>query len=109
MAATEKPAESIKSEAVAATPAVVPTPAAVPAPVAVPTPAAAKPAAAAAKPSASFGRVDDENNVFVTEAGVERKVGQYPNVTAAEALAFFERKYADLAAQVRLLEQRVAA
>ncbi|MEY4067129.1 MAG: hypothetical protein RIQ44_341, partial [Actinomycetota bacterium] len=109
MAATEKPAESIKSEAVAATPAVVPTPAAVPAPVAVPTPAAAKPAAAAAKPSASFGRVDDENNVFVTEAGAERKVGQYPNVTAAEALAFFERKYADLAAQVRLLEQRVAA
>ena len=55
-----------------------------------------------------FGRVDSENNVFVLELGSERKVGQYPNVTAEEALAFFERKYADLEASVRILEQRVA-
>jgi len=59
--------------------------------------------------AASFGRVDEQNNVYVTDNGAERKVGQYPNVTPADALAFFERKYADLAAQVRLLEQRVAA
>lgn len=59
--------------------------------------------------AASFGRVDEENNVYVTDGGAERKVGQYPNVTAQEALAFYERKFADLAAQVRLLEQRVAA
>lgn len=58
-------------------------------------------------PSA-FGRVDAENNVFVIEGGVERKVGQYPNVTPAEALAYFERKFGDLEAQVRILEQRVA-
>ena len=58
-------------------------------------------------PSA-FGRVDAENNVFVIEGGVERKVGQYPNVEPAEALAYFERKFADLEAQVRILEQRVA-
>ncbi|MFM7029973.1 MAG: DUF349 domain-containing protein, partial [Micrococcales bacterium] len=64
---------------------------------------------AAMESAASFGRVDDENNVYVTDGGAERKVGQYPNVTAQEALAFYERKYADLAAQVRLLEQRVAA
>lgn len=56
-----------------------------------------------------FGRVDEENNVYVTENGVERRVGQYPNVSQAEALAFYERKFADLAAQVRILEQRVAA
>jgi hypothetical protein len=34
-------------------------------------------------------------------------VGQYPNVTPEEALAFYERKFADLDAQVRILEQRV--
>ncbi|MEN9343086.1 MAG: hypothetical protein RIR24_673 [Actinomycetota bacterium] len=54
-----------------------------------------------------FGRVDSENNVFVLELGSERKVGQYPNVSADEALAFFERKFADLEAQVRTLEQRI--
>ncbi len=56
----------------------------------------------------SFGRVDDDNNVFVIENGTERKVGQYPGVPAADALAYFERKFADLEAQVRILEQRVA-
>ena len=55
-----------------------------------------------------FGRVDEENNVFVIEGGAERRVGQYPNVAAEAALAYFERKFADLEAQVRLLEQRVA-
>lgn len=57
----------------------------------------------------TFGRVDAENNVYVTENGVERKVGQYPNKTAEEALAYFERKFSDLEASVRILEQRVAA
>jgi hypothetical protein len=57
----------------------------------------------------AFGRVDAENNVFVIEGGVERRVGQYPNVTAEEALAFYERKFADLEGQVKIFEQRVAA
>ena len=56
----------------------------------------------------AFGRVDADNNVFVIEGGVERRVGQYPNVEPTEALAYFERKFADLEAQVRILEQRVA-
>lgn len=55
----------------------------------------------------NFGRVDEENNVFVLELGSERKVGQYPNVTPDEALAFYVRKFADLEGQVRILEQRV--
>ena len=55
-----------------------------------------------------YGRVDSENNVYVFELGSERKVGQYPNVSPEEALAFFERKFADLEAQVRILEQRIA-
>lgn len=54
-----------------------------------------------------FGRVDAENNVFVID-GSERKVGQYPGVTSDEALAYFVRKFEDIAAQVRILEQRVA-
>lgn len=58
--------------------------------------------------STPFGRVGDDNFVFAIEAGVERQVGQYPGVAPEEALAYFERKFADLEAQVRILEQRVA-
>ncbi len=54
-----------------------------------------------------FGRVDAENNVYVFELGSERKVGQYPNVSAEAAMAFYETKFADLEAQVRILEQRI--
>jgi hypothetical protein len=43
----------------------------------------------------------------VLELGSERKVGQYPKVSADEALAFYERKFAELEAQVRTLEQRI--
>ena len=57
----------------------------------------------------SFGRVDADLNVFVTDNGVERRVGQMPGASADEALAFYVRKFEDLAANVRLLEQRVAA
>ena len=59
--------------------------------------------------SNEFGRVDDENNVYVIDAGVERLVGQYPNVTSDEAMAFFVKKFDDLEAQVRILEQRIAS
>lgn len=59
--------------------------------------------------SNNFGRVDEKNNVYVTDSGTERLVGQYPDVSAEEALAFFVRKFEDLEAQVRILEQRVAA
>ncbi|WGD36301.1 DUF349 domain-containing protein [Lysinibacter sp. HNR] len=55
----------------------------------------------------SWGRVDDTNTVFVREGDGERAVGQYPDGTPQEALAYFERKYTDLAGQVTLLEQRV--
>jgi Domain of Unknown Function (DUF349) len=36
----------------------------------------------------------------------ERAVGQYPDATPEEALAYFERKYVELNGQVTLLEQR---
>ena len=54
-----------------------------------------------------WGRVDETGTVFVRTGDGEREVGQYPDATAEEALAYFERKYADLAGQVGLLEQRV--
>lgn len=55
-----------------------------------------------------FGRVDDENNVFVIEPNGERKVGQMPDVSKEEALAYFVRKFDTLEGSVKLLEQRVA-
>ncbi|MBM7830391.1 chemotaxis protein histidine kinase CheA [Agromyces cerinus] len=54
-----------------------------------------------------WGRVDETGTVFVRTSDGERAVGQYPDGSAEEALAYFERKYADLAGQVGLLEQRV--
>jgi len=57
--------------------------------------------------SNQFGRVDNDNNVFVIDNGTERKVGQYPGVTEEEAFAYFERKFQELDANVRILEQRV--
>ena len=109
-------------------PAEVPDPApaaavpAAPKPMAAPSPAAVKPAAA--KPAASavaqapttsleearkFGRATEDGHVFVTVDGTEVAVGQYPDKTPDEALAYFVRKYDDLVAQVMLLEQRVVA
>lgn len=55
----------------------------------------------------SWGRVDENNTVFVRDGGSERAVGAYPDVSAEEALAYFVRKYDDLAGQVSLLEQRI--
>ncbi|MFZ8757373.1 DUF349 domain-containing protein [Microbacterium sp. HMH0099] len=53
-----------------------------------------------------WGRVDDDGTVSVREGDDWRVVGQYPDGTADEALAYYERKYADLASEVTLLEVR---
>ncbi|MCU1508029.1 MAG: hypothetical protein QOI02_235 [Actinomycetota bacterium] len=55
---------------------------------------------------APWGRVDETGTVFVREASGERAVGQYPDGSPEEALAYFERKFTELAGQVTLLEQR---
>jgi len=54
-----------------------------------------------------WGRVDDDGTVYVREESGERVVGQYPDGTPEEALAYFSRKFADLDGQVGLLEQRM--
>jgi len=57
--------------------------------------------------SHEWGRVDDDGTVYVRTADGERPVGQYPEGTPDEALAFFTERYAALAFEVELLEQRI--
>lgn len=120
-----KPAES-EAEAPAA-PRPTPTPAA-PSPAAVrpsapATPAAVKPARAAAAPAvvapavpptpveeaARFARVSEEGHVTLLDGEEEHAVGQVPDASAEDALAYFVRKYDDVRAQMALFEQRIAA
>nr|WP_254773863.1 DUF349 domain-containing protein [Microbacterium sp. cf046] len=53
-----------------------------------------------------WGRVDEDGTVSVREADGWRVVGEYPDGTADEALAYYQRKFADLAGEVALLETR---
>jgi len=106
----QEPAEQapVEESAVVDVPVSVPTPTPVPRGVPVPRPPARR-AAVAPLPQTvaeSFGRVDDDGTVSVREGEEWRVVGQYPDGTPAEALAYFERKYADLAGEVTLLEVR---
>ena len=56
-----------------------------------------------------WGRVAEDGSVFVRTADGERQVGQMPDATPEEALAFYTKRYDDLAFEVQLLEQRIAA
>ncbi|WP_345802547.1 DUF349 domain-containing protein [Microbacterium sp. AZCO] len=53
-----------------------------------------------------WGRVDDDGTVSVREGDDWRVVGQFPDGSPEEALAYFQRKYTDLASEVTLLEVR---
>ncbi|CAM3064096.1 hypothetical protein PSET11_02660 [Arthrobacter ulcerisalmonis] len=125
-AADEAPAAEAAT-AVEAAPAAAPTPAPAPAPAkpGAPSPAAfaSRPKPAAASPAAAvqplpatslaeaakWGRVEGDGHVFLTIDGTEHPVGQYPDVSNDEALAYFARKFDDVLAQVVLLEHRVAS
>ena len=71
-----------------------------------PAPADAAPTAPAPGDDEQWGRVDEDGTVSVREAAGWRVVGQYPDGSVEEALAYYERKYADLASEVTLLEVR---
>lgn len=58
---------------------------------------------------ASFGRVDADGTVYVRTADGERPVGQIPDATADEALAFYVRRFEALEVEIGLLSQRIAA
>jgi Domain of Unknown Function (DUF349) len=57
----------------------------------------------------AWGRVDDRGDVFVRTGDVERKIGSWQVGEPEQALAYFGRKYDDLAVQVDLLEQRLGS
>ena len=57
--------------------------------------------------TSEWGRVAEDRTVYVRTADGERAVGQYPEGTPEEALAFFAKRYDELAGSVHLLEQRV--
>jgi Domain of Unknown Function (DUF349) len=59
--------------------------------------------------TSEWGRVADDGTVYVRTPGGERAVGQYPAGSPEEALAFFGKRYDELAGSVHLLEQRVTA
>jgi hypothetical protein len=58
-------------------------------------------------PNDPWGRVDADGTVFVRTADGEREIGSWQAGDAAEALAFFERKFDALVTEIDLLEQRI--
>lgn len=54
-----------------------------------------------------FGRVGEDGTVYVKVGDTERAVGQVPDATEEEALAFYTRRYENLAAEVQLLGSRI--
>lgn len=57
--------------------------------------------------TSDWGRVDDDGTVYVKTADGERSVGQMPDATPEEALAFYTKRYDNLALEVDLLHKRV--
>lgn len=55
-----------------------------------------------------WGRVAEDGTVYVRTHDGERAVGQYPEGSPEEALAFFSKRYDDLEGKVHLLEQRIS-
>ncbi|WP_394194389.1 DUF349 domain-containing protein [Microbacterium foliorum] len=91
----------------------IPAPPAAPLPRKLTKPTAATPVAAASPATsassaeaAKWGRVAEDGTVEVREGDEWRVVGQYPDGTPDEALAYFVRKYEDIAFKVHTLEQR---
>lgn len=56
---------------------------------------------------ANHGRVDADGTVYVITSAGERRVGQVPDVSADEAMAFFVRRFEALKTEATLLRQRL--
>src|SRR3954468_17190989 len=54
-----------------------------------------------------WGRIAEDGTVFVRTADGEREVGSWQAGSVEEGLAFYIRRYDDLAAEVGVLEARV--
>src|SRR6266516_107370 len=57
--------------------------------------------------SSEWGRIDADGTVFVRTAEGERAVGSWQAGDAEAGLAYYVRRYDDLATEVTLLEQRL--
>ena len=70
-------------------------------------PQSISPASALIGDPAAFGRVAEDGTVYVRTSAGERAVGSYPGKSPEEALAYFVRKFEELAAKVALLDARI--
>ncbi|MCH3974284.1 MAG: DUF349 domain-containing protein [Bifidobacterium tibiigranuli] len=123
----QAPTPAAPEQSGASQPAAAPTPKA-PAKAPVPKPHVPSPAALAKKPaqhkvpaaasiysqadikaSESFGRVDEQGNVFVREGESEREVGQFPGATNEEALSLYAHRFLDLKAKLEVFAARLEA
>ena len=59
--------------------------------------------------SSEWGRIDADGTVFVRTADGERAVGSWQAGDAEAGMAYYTRRYDDLATEVTLLEQRLAS
>lgn len=75
----------------------------------VPTPSALRrPAPKVPTAPSPFGRVTEDGSVFLLAPEGEVLVGQYAAGTPAEGLAFFQRKYDDMAVELSLITARLS-
>jgi len=72
------------------------------------TPSPAAPPSDAASPE-PWGRIDADGTVYVRTATGERAIGSWQAGTPEEGLAYYQRRYDDLAAEVAVLEARVGS
>ena len=84
----------------------VPAPPRKPLPRITPVPAVAAVPAPVVSDASEWGRVTEDGTVEVREGDAWRAVGQYPDGTAEEALAYYARKFDDLAVKLGTLETR---
>ena len=59
--------------------------------------------------ASQWGRIDDDGTVYVRTGDGERVVGSWQAGDADAGLAYYERRFADLATEVELLESRLAS
>ena len=59
--------------------------------------------------SEAWGRIADDGTVYVRTADGERSIGSWQAGTTDEGLAYYRRRYDDLAAEVSVLEGRIGA
>jgi Domain of Unknown Function (DUF349) len=57
--------------------------------------------------SSEWGRIDDDGTVYLRTSDGERVIGSWHAGSAEDGIEFYSRRYADLAAEVGLLEGRV--